>query len=855
MSSQASPISTAPRPADGGARSLRTAKWLLAFMIGCFIFSTTYISGLIIERQESLLKVSRYNTVWLASQSVAEFVRLQQRISAFQDLENISDKEEILLRFEILVNRTNLLQDGEFNSFIRSNPDQNATVRDLSKAIEDIEPVIATIDQPHMRERALGIMAPLDTKLAALASAANQFGASRVLNDQGELVRLHWLSIAFTFGLVACGVALTALLLWQNRLLDQLHIESVALAHELWTETFLHGTTLDNIDQGIIFFDENGTTKTFNRRISELLSLSREFLEGEPSFELIQSLSSAHRRVDSDHESLKTALDSCAREKKRHVCEITSPYGTVLELRTIFLENGSAVCTYTDISDRKAAETAKDNFLSQMSHEIRTPLTGLLGVADLLSAEDLSKRQLEFVLAIQSCGRHLMSIVNNILDFSRIEANELKLEHIEFSLSALLGDIKRMMEHKADERGLELMLDLKGDLPSTIVGDPMRLAQVLLNLVGNGIKFTDFGSVTIKVSSETTRESRLKIQFKVIDTGCGIAEFDYARVFSPFVQSDSSTTRRFGGSGLGLAISQRLVEMMGSIIHLRSAIGKGSEFWFDLLADVGSDVKDAKQVSLFSNLGVPRRILLAEDVELNRRLLVEVLERAGHNVIIATNGAEAVEIAAKDRFDVILMDVQMPVMDGLEATRRIRNAWGGEGATRIVGLTAFALPEKLRECFRAGMDECLLKPVNWESLLAAVNGPVAALGADESHFDVRVSENNRDVIVSPSCRPPESQKKSALESPAAFELRQEALRAARNLCAALWLVPSGSKEFLNLAHELKGMASLFGFERVSALAGELEIVGADTDEVKHLLMSLEACIVSSVINLRTFLPR
>ena len=365
------------------------------------------------------------------------------------------------------------------------------------------------------------------------------------------------------------------------------------------------------------------------------------------------------------------------------------------------------------------ASKAKSEFLATMSHELRTPLTGVLGMADLLAAERLSDKERHLVEEIRSSGRHLLDLLSNVLDLSRIESGKLELEHTDFSIAELLEAVRSLLAPQAVERGLTLAFELDENVPLNLKGDPTRLRQVLINLIGNGLKFTSRGEVSARVSRQPEPDGRIRLRFEVRDTGIGIPQEKQAELFKPFVQADSSTTRRYGGSGLGLAISKRVVEAMGGTLEVESLPGVGSRFWFEVGLEPG-DAAAAERAELDPAIVSPQHILLVEDVELNRRLLQMMLSAHGHEVIFATSGAEAVELVARERFDVVLMDVQMPVMDGVEATRQIRQMAGPAREVPIIGLTANVLASEQQRYLAAGMNACLTKPIDWEQLFAAL---------------------------------------------------------------------------------------------------------------------------------------
>jgi signal transduction histidine kinase/CheY-like chemotaxis protein len=367
----------------------------------------------------------------------------------------------------------------------------------------------------------------------------------------------------------------------------------------------------------------------------------------------------------------------------------------------------------------QAAARAKAEFVAVMSHEIRTPMTGVLGMAELLLNADLPAKEREYATGIQRSGRHLLALINDILDFSRGEAKKLNLETIDFDLREVLEQVRSLLMPQAAERGLELRFERDGQLPHVLRGDPTRLKQVLVNLVGNGVKFTSRGSVTVALSHRVA-DGRNHFRFEVRDTGIGIPEDKQGILFNAFSQMDASTTREYGGSGLGLAISKKLVEAMGGEIGIDSRPGVGSLFWFEVPLALGSITAPPATDRRVLVASPPRRVLLVEDVELNRVLIAEMLRSYGHEVAAAENGQEAVTAVAREPFDLVLMDVQMPVMDGVEATRQIRRLSPPARAVPILALSANVMPEDRARYLAAGMNGALTKPIDWPQLFDAL---------------------------------------------------------------------------------------------------------------------------------------
>ena len=638
----------------------------------------------------------------------------------------------------------------------------------------------------------------------------------------------------------------------------------------------LMNSLLERTHEGFWFIDLDAITTDVNPAMCQILGRPREDIIGKNIFQFV------------DAENEKVLRHQIEQRKKgvagAYEVALQRPGGANIpclnNATPLFTTEGDkigSVGIWADITGIKEsqrsleiekeraqeANRAKSEFLATMSHEIRTPMNGVLGMAGLLLKTRLDSKQVHYADRIKQSGEGLLSLLNNILDISKIESGGVELEMVDFHLPRLLQEVHALMESRAQEKGLEYVATIAPETPTGLWGDFGRIKQILFNLIGNAIKFTESGAIEIRVSHSDIADGTCLIRFDISDTGIGIEADKIARVFEKFAQADASTTREYGGTGLGLAICHDLSRMMGGDIGVESEAGKGSTFWFTVTCEKSKI--DATAITLDKTASIPARpleasrpyrILLAEDNPLNQEITVATLEGMGHDVTVVENGADAVREVQSGPYEVVLMDMQMPIMDGITATKAIRRLAGGVSRIPIIALTANAMVGDREKYLASGMNAYASKPFEPDQLLSTISHCVEGKAGDRQpghQGDVAddVGDSADDGAIDLSIVEPIRNGKPELWKKLIEIYLEDAPQKLDAIDQAL--IQNDHATVHMAAHTLKSSSANMGALGIAALCGRLEAAAGDADlepgptllaEIRHAFDSVATVLAN-----------
>lgn len=828
------------------ARSVRIKSWTaVAVLAGVVLLSMLLVWQQSTDARREIDALATANTdsaQWSLAQTEVELLALEAAVLGARA--GATDLDEVRRRFDVFYSRIDTVQNSRH--FI-----EVVELASIHEAIDEAEAFLAefvpVIDGPDAGlESALPVMTE---SLSDLRAATRDFSLAgvRVLSERTETRRERVSSALTDLGLIAVFLlvvllAMLSVVLWMMRA-SRKQTEELAVTHSRLQAII--STSLD----GILVVDRNGRVLDYNGAAERIFGHSRDEALGQ---ELATLIIPDHLR-EAHEAGMKRYLDT---GEKRVVgkglvqLEAKHKDGSVFpvefSINSAESEDGEIFVSYLrDISERVAAqkelvaardsavagEKAKATLLAVMSHEMRTPLNGVLGTLQLLSKTKLDEKQRNYIEMMDTSGQLLLEHVNNVLDISRIDAGKAETTSEEFDVSHLVRGVVSSLQTPANERGNALRVEVLGPGLDTVSGDQARLKQVLFNLIGNAIKFTENGTVTVELEREPGTDT---VDFRIIDTGIGIDEADIERVFEDFVTLDASYHRAVEGTGLGLGIVRRLIELLGGEIGVESNPGEGSVFWFRLpLPVVEMGLFDVAPAAAPAASAAPTAtsVLLVEDNAINRLVAREMLTQIGCDVKEAHDGQQGVDIAATRRFDLILMDISMPRLDGLEASRLIRERHGPNAKTPIIALTAHAMQSDIERFKAAGMVDVLTKPLSIDHAQTVIRQFAKPEDkAKASGHAAPDEEPENDFLASLG---PEFAQKIRHQMEAELSEGFDTLRGMIEGKAPDQL---DRKQVAQLAHKLVGTASIGRLDSVTRILRDLEMSAADG--MPHDLLAL-----------------
>ncbi|WP_128293756.1 hybrid sensor histidine kinase/response regulator [Afifella aestuarii] len=828
----------------GGALRNGLAATVLIAAAALLVFLGLQVS----QELKELRNAPRDNVQWTVAQLEVELLRLLRSIEGGS---GAGDIDELRKRFDVFYSRVSTIETSNMFSELRTAENADAALLRIQTTLDDLVPVIDGPDE-ILRERRAELVAPL----AQLRSTVRTLSLksvdlfARLSDERRQAFTLLLIQTAVVAGLLIIALAGTLLVLWRQ------YGISMSRAGELARSSQRYANTINASLDAIIVADASGTILDFNPAAERAFGYSRHAALGRN----ISSLIAPGEPYGTGDTFIKRHLRSSAKKplgQDRIELQAIRANGDKFPAELSLgiaseSENPTFIAYMRDISDRHrtrqellyardralAAAEAKSQFLAVMSHEMRTPLNGILGVLDLIHGTDLTDKQSQYVETAIASGELLRDQIDDVLDLSSLEAGGFELRPVAFELGHLLHEIVDLHALAAETRGNHLVVSLAFETLG-VKADRRRIRQILINLVSNAVKFTKNGIITLEAREISQADGQVLVELTVSDTGSGIAPANIDRIFEDFVTLDPSFKRTTGGTGLGLAICRRMAGAMGGEIGVESTLGQGSRFWVHLpMLPASSEeleaspVEDVREYDFDGKAGL--NVLVVEDNPTNRFVAREMLVKAGCRVREAENGEVGVAVANEEAFDVILMDISMPVLDGLGATRRIRSGDGPSSDTPIIGLTAHVFPEEQGKLRKAGMQDTLIKPLRLQQLNAAL-APLLK----ERPVARELSSRERAKAILNTDSDGISEEPELLDETVVQDLKdvlpqQKLAHHMDKFCHELAVIRSSLEgarqdetfmQIRQVAHQLAGSAALFGALKLREVLLEIEEVG------------------------------